>query len=115
MDNDPIKRQMAVIAGLQKQVATMTHRINTLEEENKSLKFLVDNQRTKVVPKRHIRVRIRKNGQEWQRWGSIGDVVRKAQHLTCREIVNLTGFERCAVYSAARRLGIKLRSPHQKA
>jgi len=111
---DPIKRQMSVIAGLQNQVATMTLRIRQLEEENKSLKFLVDNQR-QSVPKRHIRVRLRKNGEQWQRWGAIGDVVRKSQHLTCREIVNLTGFERCAVYSAARRLGIKLRSPHQKA
>ena len=111
---DPIKRQMSVIAGLQKQVATMTLRIRQLEEENKSLKFLVDNQR-QPVPKRHIRVRLRKNGEQWQRWGAIGDVVRKSQHLSCREIVNLTGFERCAVYSAARRLGIKLRSAHQKA
>jgi hypothetical protein len=111
---DPIKRQMSVIAGLQKQVATMTLRIRQLEEENKSLNFLVDNQRQPVT-KRHIRVRLRKNGEQWQRWGAIGDVVRKSQHLTCREIVSLTGFERCAVYSAARRLGIKLRSPHQKA
>jgi hypothetical protein len=112
---DPIKKQMKVIADLQKQVATMTLRINTLEQENKTLKFLVDNQRTQIVPRQHIKVRTRKNGEQWQRWGAVGDVVRKSQHLTCREIVNLTGFERCAVYSSARRLGVKLRSPHEKA
>jgi hypothetical protein len=107
---DPIKKQMKVIADLQKQVATMTLRINTLEQENKTLKFLVDNQRPATTPRQHIKIRIRKNGEQWQRWGAIGEVVRKSQHLSCREIVNLTGFERCAVYSAARRLGIKLRT-----
>lgn len=112
--NDPIKSQMKVIADLQSQVATMTIRIQRLEAENKTLKFLVDNQRP-PLSKKHIKVRIRKNGEQWQRWGAIGEVVRKSQHLSCREIVNLTGFERCAVYSAARRLGIKLRSPRQKA
>lgn len=113
--DDPIKKQMKVIADLQSQVASLTLRLQKAEAENKSLKFLVDNQRPANTPRRHIKVRIRKNGEEWQRWGAIGEVVRKSQHLSCREIVNLTGFERCAVYSAARRLGIKLRSAHQKA
>ena len=110
MDNDPTKKQTATT--LQKQVAELTIKVARLEEENKSLKFLVDNQRSPV--KQHIKVRLRKNGEQWQKWGVIGQVVRKSQHLTCREIVNLTGFERCAVYAAARRLGIKLRSPHPK-
>lgn len=112
--DDPIKKQMKVIAELQKQIATLSLRNHSLEEENKNLKFLVDNQRIKA-PKKHINIRTRKNGEQWQRWGAIGEVVRKSQHLTCREIVTLTGFERCAVYSAARRHGVKLRSPHQKA
>lgn len=104
---DPIKKQMQVIADLQK-------KIRSLEQENKSLKFCVDNQRQPFSPRKHIKVRIRKNGEEHQPWGAVGEVVRKSQHLTCREIVKLTGFERCAVYSAARRLGITLKPAHQK-
>ena len=114
MDNDPIKKPMKVIADLQSQVASLTIGLQKAEQENRTLKFLVDNQRS-PVSKKHIKVRIRKNGEQWQRWGAIGEVVRKSQHLSCREIVSITGFERCAVYSAARRLGVKLRSPHQKA
>lgn len=106
---------MKVIADLQRQVAKMTLRINQLEKENEGLQFLVTNQRPPNSPRKLLKVRIRKNGEQWQRWGAIGDVVRKSQHLSCREIVNLTGFERCAVYSAARRMGIKLRSPSHKA
>jgi hypothetical protein len=104
---DPNKRQVQVIADLQK-------KIHLLEQENKSLKFLVENRREPYHPRKHIKVRIRKNGEQHQQWGAIGEVVRKSRHLTCREIVNLTGFERCAVYSAARRLGVTLKSAKQR-
>jgi predicted DNA-binding transcriptional regulator AlpA len=41
-------------------------------------------------------------------------VVRRSNGLTARQLVNLTGFDRYAIYAAAKRLKKTLPSPYQK-
>ena len=106
---DPMKMQMRVIADLQDKLKRAEKRIAELELTNKTLA----EGKPAFRPRKHIKVVYRKDGQQKTNWGDIVDVVRKSEHLTCREIVNITGFERCAVYAAARRLGIKLKSPFE--
>lgn len=113
--DDPIINQMRVISDLQNKLAKANQQIGRLERVNATLEKKVAGTVPAYRPKRHIKVRVRKDGEEWTNWGTIVSVVRKSQHLSCREIVNITGFERCAVYSAARRLGIKLKSAYAKA
>jgi hypothetical protein len=112
---DPIINQMRVISDLQTKLAKANQQIGRLERTNASLEKQIADAVPVFRPKRHIKVRVRKNGEEWTNWGTIVSVVRKSQHLSCREIVSITGFERCAVYSAARRLGIKLKSASSRA
>ncbi len=116
MSIDPLRKQMEVIAKLQEQLAGHRKEIEALKKERdnlqQELKLLTGGLPTRR--KKHIKVRMRKDGTLWRAWGSVAEVVEKSQHLTCRQIVDLTGFDRYAVYSAARRMKIKLRSPYQR-
>jgi hypothetical protein len=116
MTIDPFKKQMEVIADLQNKLALKERENASLKKEKEALeaevKLLTGGH--PVRRKKHIKVRVRKDGTLWRQWGSVADVVAKSQHLTCRQIVDLTGFDRYAVYSAARRMKIKLKSPYQR-
>lgn len=113
MSIEPFKAQMKVIADLQEQLAARDKEITALKKENGELKqevqLLTGGHPTRR--KKHIKVRLRKDGTVWRQWGTVAEVVEKNKHLTCKQIVNLTGFDRYAVYSAARRMKIKLPSP----
>lgn len=78
-----------------------------LWEENITLKRMQPPGITPERPKSHIR--LRKNGKEHTNWGLVMSVVKKANGLTARELSHITGFDRYAIYAAARRANIKLK------
>lgn len=106
--SDPIIEQMRVISKLQAEIYALKEKVEELKDENSVLtKNLGDLVRRPGG--RHFKIRKRKDGEVWRPWGTVMDVVRKSKHLSCREIVEITGFDRYAVYAAARRAGIKLK------
>jgi hypothetical protein len=97
-----------------KNLAKMTRDLEKLKgdykalwEENITLKRMQPPVLTPAKPKEHIR--LRKNGKEHTNWGVVMSVVKKANGLTARELSHITGFDRYAIYAAARRANIKLK------
>jgi hypothetical protein len=78
-----------------------------LWEENLTLKRTQAKPAPQVATGPHIRVR--KNGKEHTSWGLVMSVVRRSKDLTARELSHITGFDRYAIYAAARRAKIKLK------
>jgi hypothetical protein len=111
---DPvIKKQMATIAELQGKVAGLQKELKVAKAEKEELvddyAVLKRRMESAKIPLRHISVRRKKDGSEWGVWGSVSSVVRKSKGMTCREIHELTGYDKYAIYAAARRYKVKLK------
>lgn len=116
-------KQILLIAKLETQLKKARADLEVVKEENALLKSennafrAVNDARPAEAPPiraRHLTTRIRKNGTPKVQWGVVMDVVRRSKNLTARQLVNITGFDRYAIYAAAKRAGIKLPSPYQK-
>lgn len=116
-------KQILLIATLETQVKKLKAENQGLLRANEALK--IENEAfarlraEKLVPvlptkKRHLTTRLRVDGSPAVKWGIVMEAVEMAKGMTAREIVQKTGFDRYAVYSAARRLGIKLKPASRK-
>jgi predicted RNase H-like nuclease (RuvC/YqgF family) len=97
--------------------------LKKLKEENERLKLenstfrelnSIGDGKPAEVQMKHLTTRKRKDGKFKVRYGVVMDVVRRSNGLTARQLVNLTGFDRYAIYAAAKRLKKALPSPYQK-
>lgn len=52
---------------------------------------------------------LRKNGKARTQWGVVMSVVRRSKGMTCKQLSHITGFDRYAIYAAAKRAGIRLK------
>lgn len=88
---------------------------NVLKSENEAFRALNDARPASPPPIRmkHLTTRLRKDGTPKVAWGVVMDVVVRSKGLTARQLVNLTGFDRYAIYAAAKRAGIRLPSPYK--
>jgi hypothetical protein len=116
-------KQILLIAKLETQLKKARADLDVVKKENELLKtenqaFRAVNDARPATPPpikaRHLTTRIRKDGTPKVQWGVVMDVVRRSKDLTARQLVNITGFDRYAIYAAAKRAGIKLPSPYQK-
>jgi hypothetical protein len=117
-------KQILLIATLEAKLKKTADEMAKLRTENVTLK--TENETFRAlnnVPERgtpppikmkHLTTRIRKDGTPKVQWGVVMDVVVRSKGLTARQLVNLTGFDRYAIYAAAKRAGIKLPSPYHK-
>ena len=103
------------LATARKNLAKVTQDLDKLKrdykalwEENLTLKRM---QATAPAPtpKPNTHIRLRKNGKEHTHWGLVMSVVKRSKDLTARELSHITGFDRYAIYAAARRANIKLK------
>lgn len=106
-------KNILLIAKLETKIKTLTQENQALKIENGVFARLRAEQCVSVVklPQKamHLTTRKRVDGSQHVQWGIVMTAVRQAKNLTAREIVKKTGFDRYAVYAAARRAKIKLK------
>lgn len=116
-------KQILLIATLETKLKKAQDDLKKVKAENDVLKaenqaFRAVNDARPATPPpvkmRHLTTRLRKDGTPKVAWGVVMDVVRRSKDLTARQLVNLTGFDRYAIYAAAKRAGITLPSPYKK-
>ncbi len=90
-----------------REIEKLKREYKVLWEENITLKRMKPPGIAPERPKAHIRVR--KNGKEHTEWGLVMSVVKRSKGLTARELSHITGFDKYAIYAAARRAKVKLK------
>lgn len=109
-------KQILLIVTLETKVKRLEAELSLAKAEIKSFQAKTNTvgqivARRPTKEKKHAR--IRKDGSHWGNWGTVMSVVRKAEGMTARELSEITGFDRYAIYSAARRAGVKLKPAGQ--
>lgn len=102
-------KYILLVSRLQAEIVTLKQKNVLLMHENSIFSHL---RKSEVVPNKTTKLRV--DGQPRTGWGVVLNVVRKHPNMTAREIVKATGFNRYAVYAAAKRGKIKLRPAFEK-
>jgi hypothetical protein len=85
-------------------ITILTDEVRRLRKENSRLRMLMINYGPAQLR--------RKDGEIRSRWGLVKDGVIANTHLSAPEIARITGFDRHAIYAAARRIGVVLPSAY---
>lgn len=97
-----------------KNLEKVTRELDSLKRDYKQLweeNLTLKRAQTPPAPpaQKGTHIRLRKNGKEHTSWGLVMSVVKRSKDLTARELSHITGFDRYAIYAAARRANIKLK------